>query len=195
VAATALESLSINYEQIREQTLDLTGRGQQDKPGYLPFSPELKNALRSALRHADVRNNFHIGTGHLLLGLVDNPQNTAAQILSRLCGGTARVQQQVNSLLGMSRGDDTDSAHGWEPEHPAAELTTSNVKPDNGGYSHYAPKNLMQEAASKRQPVVALCGWIWIPRWSAPDSNMQRFPVCPRCKAIFEKLPDNVPNA
>ena len=172
LAARALESLSITYKEARGQSLDIRGPGQQNIPENLPFTSELKSALVSILHHANVRDNFYIGTGHLLLGLTDNPQNTAAQILSRFPGGIARVQQQINSLLYKYHDDNSD------------------IKPDNGGFRHYADNQLRQEAISKRQPVMALCGWAWIPNKLLPASELETIPVCPHCKAIFDKLPE-----
>ena len=35
------------------------------------------------------------------------------------------------------------------------------------------------------KPVLALCGKLWI-----PGRDPQKFPVCPTCKEIYEKLKD-----
>ena len=51
--------------------------------------------------------------------------------------------------------------------------------------SHYAPKNKIMEAMVNGTPVVALCGKVWI-----PTRDPERFPVCPRCKEIFETMPE-----
>lgn len=54
---------------------------------------------------------------------------------------------------------------------------------DHERYSHYVKKNKIVESAVMGNAVVALCGKVWV-----PSRDPERFPVCPECKAIFEKL-------
>ena len=54
---------------------------------------------------------------------------------------------------------------------------------DHERFAHYVRKEKILESALSGQPVVALCGKVWIP---GRDPN--RFPVCPVCKEIYEGL-------
>lgn len=54
---------------------------------------------------------------------------------------------------------------------------------DHERYSHYVKKDKIVESAVMGNAVVALCGKVWV-----PSRDPERFPVCPECKAIFEKL-------
>lgn len=54
---------------------------------------------------------------------------------------------------------------------------------DHERFSHYAPKNKIMESALSGKPVLALCGKLWV-----PGRDPQKFPVCPTCKEIYEKL-------
>ncbi|MFM6967400.1 MAG: DUF3039 domain-containing protein [Microbacteriaceae bacterium] len=56
---------------------------------------------------------------------------------------------------------------------------------DHDKFSHYVPKDKIIESAVTGKPVRALCGKKWL-----PNSNPDRFPVCPMCKEIYEKLRD-----
>ena len=56
---------------------------------------------------------------------------------------------------------------------------------DHDKFSHYVPKDKILESAVTGKPVRALCGKKWL-----PNSNPDRFPVCPACKEIYEKLRD-----
>ncbi|MFM2412394.1 MAG: hypothetical protein RLZZ587_727 [Actinomycetota bacterium] len=56
---------------------------------------------------------------------------------------------------------------------------------DHDKFSHYVPKDKILESAVTGKPVRALCGKKWL-----PNSNPDRFPVCPSCKEIYEKLRD-----
>lgn len=54
---------------------------------------------------------------------------------------------------------------------------------DHERFSHYADKNKIMESALTGKPVRAICGKKWI-----PGRDPQKFPVCPTCKEIYEKL-------
>ncbi len=54
---------------------------------------------------------------------------------------------------------------------------------DHERFSHYVRKEKILESALSGDPVVALCGKIWVP---GRDPN--KFPVCPTCKEIYDGL-------
>lgn len=54
---------------------------------------------------------------------------------------------------------------------------------DEERFSHYVPKGKLTEAMVNGTPVVALCGKVWV-----PTRNPERFPVCPLCKDIYDKM-------
>ena len=54
---------------------------------------------------------------------------------------------------------------------------------DHDRFSHYVRKEKILESAVTGKPVRALCGKKWL-----PNSNPDRFPVCPTCKDIYENL-------
>ena len=55
---------------------------------------------------------------------------------------------------------------------------------DHDRFAHYVKKEKILESALSGDPVVALCGKVWV-----PGRDPQRFPVCPTCKEILDKLP------
>lgn len=54
---------------------------------------------------------------------------------------------------------------------------------DHERFAHYADKNKIMESALTGEPVVALCGKVWV-----PNRDPQRFPVCPTCKEILDEF-------
>ena len=44
-------------------------------------------------------------------------------------------------------------------------------------------KEKILESALSGEPVIALCGKVWV-----PGRDPERFPVCPTCKEIYEGL-------
>lgn len=79
------------------------------------------------------------------------------------------------------------------PQSPATQGSTSTlertetrheVQPgDNERYAHYVPKDKILSSAMSGEPVIALCGKIWL-----PQRDPSRFPVCPVCKEIFASM-------
>jgi hypothetical protein len=57
---------------------------------------------------------------------------------------------------------------------------------DHEKFSHYVPKEELTEALIMGNPVVALCGKVWV-----PSRDPERFPICPECKDIWENLNDD----
>src|SRR5437867_12711807 len=70
IAAQALESMDISLETVRQQVVEIIGRGQTVPTGHIPFSPRAKKVLELALREALQLGHNYIGTEHLLLGLI-----------------------------------------------------------------------------------------------------------------------------
>ncbi len=56
---------------------------------------------------------------------------------------------------------------------------------DHDRYSHYVKKDKILKSALSGKPVIALCGKVWV-----PGRDPEKFPVCPTCKEIYEKLRD-----
>ena len=56
---------------------------------------------------------------------------------------------------------------------------------DHDRYSHYVKKDKILASALSGKPVIALCGKVWV-----PGRDPEKFPVCPTCKDIYEKLRD-----
>ncbi|CAG7845243.1 hypothetical protein USB125703_01501 [Pseudoclavibacter triregionum] len=76
-------------------------------------------------------------------------------------GGTALLDRELEQLLEEEQLDEGD----------------------HDKFSHYVRKEKILESAVTGKPVRALCGKKWL-----PNSNPDRFPVCPTCKDIYENL-------
>ena len=64
------------------------------------------------------------------------------------------------------------------------ELLEQPVEPgDHERFAHYVRKEKVLESALSGEPVVALCGKVWVP---GRDPN--KFPVRPVCKEIYQGL-------
>jgi len=64
------------------------------------------------------------------------------------------------------------------------QLVEQPVEPgDHERYAHYVRKEKVLESALTGEPVIALCGKVWVP---GRDPN--KFPVCPMCKEVIEGM-------
>lgn len=64
------------------------------------------------------------------------------------------------------------------------QLIEQPVEPgDHERFAHYVRKEKILSSALSGEPVVALCGKVWV-----PGRDPKKFPVCPMCKEIYEGL-------
>ena len=69
------------------------------------------------------------------------------------------------------------------------ELVEQPIEPgDHERFAHYVRKEKVLESALSGEPVVALCGKVWV-----PNRDPSKFPVCPTCKEIYESLRPGAP--
>jgi hypothetical protein len=99
VAARALESQGISLQPVRQQVEEMIGRGQQVPSEQIPFTPRSKKVLELSLRESLQLGQDHVGTEHILLGLIREGDGVAAQVLVRLGADLNRVRQQVIELV------------------------------------------------------------------------------------------------
>jgi ATP-dependent Clp protease ATP-binding subunit ClpC len=95
LAAQALSSLGISLDAAREQVVETAGKGTGRQSGHIPFTPRTKKVLELSLREAQRLGHDHIGTEHILLGLVREGDGAGAQILVQQGASLDRVQAQM----------------------------------------------------------------------------------------------------
>ena len=104
VAAKALESLGITFDDVRAQVIEMIGEGQEAPSGHIPFTPRAKKVIEYAMREGLQLGHSYIGTEHLLLGLCREQDGVAAQVLIKLGADLPRVRNQVMQLLSGYQG-------------------------------------------------------------------------------------------
>jgi hypothetical protein len=71
------------------------GRGKHQPSGQIPFTPRAKKALELALRESLQLGQNYIGTGHLLLGLIQQGDDVAIGILGNLHADVADLRTRA----------------------------------------------------------------------------------------------------
>jgi hypothetical protein len=109
MAGEALEAMGIAPEAVRELVCAMGGHGQEaPAAGHKQYTLRAKKALDASLREALQLGHHHIGTEHILLGLLRVGDGPAAQVLAELGADPCRIRQQVIYLLGQADGG------GWQ---------------------------------------------------------------------------------
>jgi ATP-dependent Clp protease ATP-binding subunit ClpA len=100
--AEALAGLGIDLDSVRRAAEASFGPGALDhpprggpRPGHIPFTPLAKKSLELALRAAARRKDHEITPGHLLLGVIDQRNNVALQLLQAEGVGGDALREEV----------------------------------------------------------------------------------------------------
>jgi Clp amino terminal domain, pathogenicity island component/UvrB/uvrC motif len=111
-AARALQAMDITLQAVRDQVIEIIGRGQAQPSGHIPFTPRAKKSLELSLREALQLGDGYIGTGHLLLGLTHQGDNMAVKILGSLGADLKDLRARVTEDLrgNPEEGQDVPSA-------------------------------------------------------------------------------------
>jgi ATP-dependent Clp protease ATP-binding subunit ClpA len=111
--AEALGAIGIDLDEVRRRVEASFGKGALHwRPGrrhpawrppmlggHIPFSPRSKKVLELSLREALALKHRHIGTEHLLLGLIREGEGLAMLVLTRLGAGPQLLRARVLDAL------------------------------------------------------------------------------------------------
>lgn len=73
-------------------------------------------------------------------------------------------------------------------------LEQTQVKPEHTGgdgdrFAHFVRRDRASKSMGTGQPVVALCGKVWV-----PTRDAKKYPVCPRCQELHKEMGKQGPN-
>lgn len=85
VAVNVLVKLGLDLETVRKEVEKQVGMGPDQKMfGTIPFTPRVKKVVALAGKEAKAMNHPHVGTAHILLGLLREGDGVAARVLKNL---------------------------------------------------------------------------------------------------------------
>jgi ATP-dependent Clp protease ATP-binding subunit ClpA len=104
LAARVLDAMDVTLDDVRDEVVRVVGRGETSSTGQIPFTPGGKKTLELALREAVALGHKHIGTEHILLGLVRADEGVGSTVLREHGADPERVRQEViRTLSGPGR--------------------------------------------------------------------------------------------
>jgi ATP-dependent Clp protease ATP-binding subunit ClpA len=101
----ALASLGIDLDQVRRATDAAFGPGALERapvPGRkrLPLGDDTKQTLAGALKHASRHGHWQITSGHVLVGILDQPRNGARTLLDEAGTDLAALRADIERRIG-----------------------------------------------------------------------------------------------
>ncbi len=99
LAASVLESLGVALERVRADVVAIVGCGEDVTADQIPFTPRAKKLLELALQEALILRHTHLGTEHILLGLVRENQGVASRVLLDLGADAQKIRETVLQSL------------------------------------------------------------------------------------------------
>ena len=104
VAARVLDSLGIDLSKMRSSVEVMIGRGKETtSPSEITLSPRTKKVIELAVDESRKLGHSHVGTEHLLLGIVREGQSVGAGVLESMGVNLEQVRHQAIAVLGQHR--------------------------------------------------------------------------------------------
>jgi ATP-dependent Clp protease ATP-binding subunit ClpA len=105
VAARVLNSVGVDLSKARTSVEFIIGRGDSTiSPSEITLSPRTKKVIELAIDEARKLGHGHVGTEHLLLGIVREGESIGAGVLESLGVSMEQVRHQVIATLGQQHG-------------------------------------------------------------------------------------------
>jgi diadenosine tetraphosphate (Ap4A) HIT family hydrolase len=104
VAARVLDSLGVELTKVRTALEFVVGRGDAStQPSEITLTPRLKKVIELAIDESRKLGHSHVGTEHLLLGIVREGGSVATGILESLGVSLEKARHEVIETLGRQR--------------------------------------------------------------------------------------------
>lgn len=122
VAAAVLKGLDVDLRKIRLEVEKLVQSGpEMVTMGKLPFTPRARQVIELTMNTSRELGDNHVGTEHLLLGLLLASDGVACQVLTALGITHEAVLSDTLLLLGR-KGNSSPQLEKMEPVHEAWDI-------------------------------------------------------------------------
>lgn len=104
IASRSLHAAGVTLPAARIEVEKIIGRGSGFVAVEIPFTPRAKRVLQLSWREAQRLGHDYVGTEHLILGLLREPEGVATVVLEKLGVDRAKLAEQVVLSLGKPAG-------------------------------------------------------------------------------------------
>ncbi len=100
VASNILKKMNVSLHEVGAAVERIVQRGpDMSLPDKLPLTPRSKKVIEHAITNARELNHNYVGTEHLLLGLLSEPDGIACQVLTEIGVSLDKVKAEIVALL------------------------------------------------------------------------------------------------
>ncbi len=139
-AVTVLTRLGLNLDTVRVEVEKQVGTGPDQKIiGGVPYTPRVKKVLAFAVREAKALNHTYVGTEHILLGLLSEPDGVAPRIFKNFAVDTHQTRQDILKELAPQQSPQEQQAERVEGQQSSA--SGAPERPHDQAYKSYEPMN------------------------------------------------------
>ena len=109
VSHKILSNLGVSFRKVRQEIEKMVGIGDTIMLlGEIPFTPRAKKVLEFSVEESQMLGTEHIGTEHILLGLIREEEGMASKILANLGLNLDAVRDTVLNFLGDAEPEDLE---------------------------------------------------------------------------------------
>lgn len=98
LANKALEKQGVSAEKVLDKIIELIGEGDRNIISVIGLTPRTKRIIENAFREAKKQNSEYIGTEHLLVGIIKEPDSVAMKIMIDL---NVDFEKLYNDIFGF----------------------------------------------------------------------------------------------
>ena len=127
VSNKILTGLGVTFRKVRLEIEKMVGIGDTIMLlGEIPFTPRAKKVLEFSVEESQLLGTQHIGTEHILLGLIREEEGMACKILENLGLNLTHVRDSILNYIGDAEpGDLTEDLSADNPEETSRETSRS----------------------------------------------------------------------
>lgn len=127
VSNKILTGLGVTFRKVRLEIEKMVGIGDTIMLlGEIPFTPRAKKVLEFSVEESQLLGTQHIGTEHILLGLIREEEGMACKILENLGLNLTHVRDSILNYIGDAEpGDLTEDLSADNPEENTRETNRS----------------------------------------------------------------------
>ena len=160
VSHKILSNLGVTFRLVRQEIEKMVGIGDSIMLlGEIPFTPRAKKVLEYSVEESQLLQSEHIGTEHILLGLIREEEGMAGKILSNL--GVNTIQVRENTLAAQPEKEEKESEEkisfseeDIRPEESSATRTAAPKKNKTPTLDEYTRDLTALAAKQKLDPVI-----------------------------------------
>ena len=133
VSHKILTQLGVSFRKVRQEIEKMVGIGDTIMLlGEIPFTPRAKKVLEFSVEESQMLGMEHIGTEHILLGLVREEEGMAGKILENLGLNLDMIRDAVLNFLGDADEDDLKESNASAPSETTFNTSLPKAEPAVG---------------------------------------------------------------